>query len=220
MCEHFCHPVCSTACEQVLLVVKVTLREIASEEGFLRLRLQMSGECHLKRLTTIGALKKHRNKQVGLRSGPAPIPSSSLRFGSDRLAYGIATRQLARRVLVSCRRYRKTSLSEARASFARTGRPVAGTARCCATLVVAPEFEEHLRDRDIHGFEELVISGLSQLGHASIRYSSLLCVRRTGLRRYVLLSRSCGADQEDCQSVFRTLWRVHRSWSLAIPAEF
>ena len=36
----------------------------------------------------------------------------------------------------------------------------------------------------------------------------------------MLLARSCGADLEDHQSVFRTLWRVHRSWSLAIPAEF
>ena len=29
-----------------------------------------------------------------------------------------------------------------------------------------------------------------------------------------------GAHLEDCQSVFRAVWRVHRSWSLAIPAEF
>ena len=38
----------------------------------------------------------------------------------------------------------------------------------------------HLRDRDIHGFEELVNGGLSQLGHACIQYSSLLCFRRFG----------------------------------------
>ena len=36
----------------------------------------------------------------------------------------------------------------------------------------------------------------------------------------MLSVRSCGADLEDHQSVFRTLWRVHRSWSFAIPAEF
>ena len=42
----------------------------------------------------------------------------------------------------------------------------------------------------------------------------------SGLRPNVLLARSCGADLEDYQSVFRTLWRVHRSWSLAVPAEF
>ena len=42
----------------------------------------------------------------------------------------------------------------------------------------------------------------------------------SGLRPNVLLPRSCGADLEDYQSVFRTLWRVHRSWSLAVPAEF
>ena len=39
-------------------------------------------------------------------------------------------------------------------------------------------------------------------------------------RRDVLLARSCGADLEDHQSVFRSLWRVHRSRSLPIPAEF
>ena len=37
-------------------------------------------------------------------------------------------------------------------------------------------------------------------------------------RRYVLLARSCDADLEDHQSVFRTLWPVHRSWSLALPS--
>ena len=42
----------------------------------------------------------------------------------------------------------------------------------------------------------------------------------SGLRRCVLLARSCGADLEDHQSVFRTLWRVQRSWSLVIPTEF
>ena len=40
------------------------------------------------------------------------------------------------------------------------------------------------------------------------------------LRRLVLLAKTCGADLKDHQSVFRTLWRVHRSWSLAIAAEF
>ena len=41
----------------------------------------------------------------------------------------------------------------------------------------------------------------------------------SGLIRCVLPTRSCGADLEDRQCVFRTLWRVHRRWSLAIPAE-
>ena len=70
--------------------------------------------------------------------------------------------------------------------------------------------------KDING-------GLSQLGHACIQFSS-----RTGsnghsqlwLEICVLPARSCGADLEDRQSVFRTLWRVHGSWFLAILAEF
>ena len=36
----------------------------------------------------------------------------------------------------------------------------------------------------------------------------------------MLLARSCGVDLEDHQIALRTLWRMHRSWSLAIPAEF
>ena len=71
------------------------------------------------------------------------------------------------------------------------------------------------------GFEEVVNSGLGELGHASGglgpgQAGTLI----SGSRRHVLLARSCGAGLEDHQSVFRTLWRVHRSWSLAIPAEF
>ena len=42
----------------------------------------------------------------------------------------------------------------------------------------------------------------------------------SGLRRYVLLARACGADLKDRQGVLRTLDSVHRSWSLVIPAEF
>ena len=40
------------------------------------------------------------------------------------------------------------------------------------------ELGKYLQDRDIHGFEELVNSGLSQLCHACIQHSSPLCVRR------------------------------------------
>ena len=36
----------------------------------------------------------------------------------------------------------------------------------------------------------------------------------------MLLAKSCGVDLEDHQSVFRTLWRVHRIWSFAVPTEF
>ena len=96
--------------------------------------------------------------------------------------------------------------------------------------VAVTEFEEYLRVRDMPGLEELVSCGLNELGHACIQ-----CLRVcfasgslgldqavtliSGLRRHVLATCSCRADQEE-QSVFRTLWRVHGNWSLAIPAEF
>ena len=103
------------------------------------------------------------------------------------------------------------------------------TAQRCDVAV--SELEKHLRVRDIHGLEELVNHGLNELGHVCIQYlrtcfasgsvgpgqaSTLI----SGLRRYVLLARSCGADLEDHQSVFRTSSHVHRSWSFTTPAEF
>ena len=136
----------------------------------------------------------------------------------------IATRLLAKRIVVSW--HRKTSWTQTRTSFARTGRLVAGrAAHCCATLWTSP-FQNMNCEADIHGFEELVNSGLSQLGHACIQYlrvcfasgglgSGRAGTLISGFRRYVLLARSCGADLEDRQSVFRTIL-----WSLAIQAEF
>ena len=70
--------------------------------------------------------------------------------------------------------------------------------------------------------------GLNELGRVCIQYLRTCFAAGSlgqgqagtllsGLGRYVLLARSCGADLEDHQSVFRTLWRVHRSWSLSIP---
>ena len=50
-------------------------------------------------------------------------------------AYGIATRLLARRIVVTCMRYRKTSWSETRTSFARSRRLCGRrSAHHCATL--------------------------------------------------------------------------------------
>ena len=97
---------------------------------------------------------------------------------------------------------------------------------CC----IAQVFEKYLRVGDIHGLEELVSRGLNELGHLCIQHlrtcfaSGTFGPRQAGtlvsvLRRYVLMAKSCGADLEDHQSVFRTLWRVQRSRSLAIPAE-
>ena len=78
---------------------------------------------------------------------------------------------------------------------------------------------------------ELVSSGLNELGDACIQYLRFCFASGSlepgqpgtlisGLTGNVLLARSGGSDLEDHQSFFRTLWRVHGSWSLAIPAEF
>ena len=63
-----------------------------------------------------------------------------------------------------------------------------------------------------------VSCGLNELGHTCIQYLRV-CFLISGLRRYVLSAPSCGADLEDHQRVFGTLWRVHGSCSLAILAE-
>ena len=88
----------------------------------------------------------------------------------------------------------------------------------------------HLKT-DVHGLAELVNYGVNELGHVCIQYlrtcfaSQSLGPRQAGTlipssRRYVLRARSCRADVKDHQSVFHTLWRVYRTWSLAIPAQF
>ena len=97
--------------------------------------------------------------------------------------------------------------------------------------VAVSELEKHLRVRDIDGLEELVNHGLSELDRVCIEHlrncftsGSLgpgqVGTLISGSRRNRLLARSCGADLEDHQSVFRTWWRMPRCWSPAIPAEF
>ena len=81
------------------------------------------------------------------------------------------------------------------------------------------------RVRDVHGLEDLAIDGLNELGHLCFQYLRTcfavgsLGPGQAGTLMSGLTWRNL-ADLEDRQSVFRTLWRVHRSWSLAIPAEF
>ena len=151
--------------------------------------------------------------------GLATIPSSLLRVGSVRRLGSpcrIATRFLARRIVVSCRRYRKTPWSETRASLRGRDVLVRNVPPTTAQRhdVAVSEFENICLSEDIHGLEELVNHGLNELGHRQGplglgQAGTLIWV----LRRLVLLAKSCGADLKDHQSVFRTLWRVHRSWS-------
>ena len=131
-------------------------------------------------------------------------------------ADGVSTRPWATAV-------RKTSWTKTRTSSATTGRPGAGcSAHFCATIWRGRfGMRNYVRVRDMHGLEELVNHGLNELGLVCIQYlrtcfaSGCLGPGQagtliSGLRGHMLLARSCGADLEDHQSVFRTLWRVHR----------
>ena len=83
--------------------------------------------------------------------------------------------------------------------------------------VAVPEFEEYLRNRDIHGCEKPNPASSIRVCFASGGIGPGQASTLTfGLVHYVLPARSCGADLEDSQNVFRTLCR---SWTLAIPAE-
>ena len=66
MCGRSDHPGSSTAREQVLPVVKMKPRKPTSDD----------------RLKTVDAMKKHRIKNMELRTSPAPSASPSLRVGS------------------------------------------------------------------------------------------------------------------------------------------
>ena len=82
-------------------------------------------------------------------------------------------------------------------------------------------FEKYLQVRDIHGVEPLVSDGLNESDHACVQYlrvcfasgrfgSGQAGTLISGLRRYVLPARPCGAELEDHRSVSRTMWRVSR----------
>ena len=88
--------------------------------------------------------------------------------------------------------------------------------------VAVSEFEEYLRVRDTHGLEEVVRDGPNGFCRACIQYLQV-CFASGSLKKgyagTLISARSSGADPEDRHSVFRTLWRVHRSWFFTIWAE-
>ena len=192
------------------------------------LRLQTSGDGLLKASRTVGAEKERRIKKMGLRTaptrhaGPAKVPSSLHRVGSvrrlgspclwdrDQIAGETnccIVQAISKDILVRSARF----LCEVETSWCMS---------CCPTTaqrddVAVAEFEKYLRVRDIHGLEELFNHGPNELGHLCIQYlrtcfgSGTLGPRQagtliSGLRRYVLLSKSCGGDLEAYQRVFRT----------------
>ena len=82
--------------------------------------------------------------------------------------------------------------------------------------VAASESENNCLSGTSMGSKSSSITGLNELGHLCIQYLRTCSASGTlgpgqagtlisGLRRYVLLARSCGADLEHHQSVFRTL---------------
>ena len=93
------------------------------------------------------------------------------------------------------------------------------------------EFEQFLAVRDIKSVSELAETGLPCLVDWTVRYfrasfhGGCLSASQVGtlfaaLRRYITLVRALGGDLPDPTSHFSVLWRLHRSWSLAIPCEF
>ena len=93
------------------------------------------------------------------------------------------------------------------------------------------EFEQFLAVRDIKSVSELARAGLPCLVDWTVRYlrasfyggclsASQVWTLLAALRRYVTLVRTLGGDLPDPTSHFSVLWRLHRSWALAIPCDF
>ena len=175
ICELSSPPGSSTAREHVLPVVKMKRRKPTSEQD--SLRLQMSGDCLLKTLRTVGATKEWRLKNMGLRTaptrhaGPAPSASSSLRVGS------------VRRLGSPCLPWRNELLYRAggierhlgpKRALPLRGRDVLAQDVLPTTAqrynLAVSEFEKYLRIRDIHWLEELLDHGLRELGHLCVQY--------------------------------------------------
>ena len=203
-------------------------------------RLQMCGNCLVRASKTNGGTRKRRN-QTELLIGPTPhaglatIPSSSLRVGSvrglDSLCQWDRNQTTGEPICCIVDVTSKDILDQNAHILCEDGTSWCRT--CCPRLRndMTWPFQNLMNTSESETFKELVNSGLNQLGRACIQYLRVCFASGSlgqgqgsalisGLRRYVLLAPSCGADLEDHQSVFRTLWRVHRSWPLAIPAEF
>ena len=195
-------------------------------------RLHVCGNCLVRASKTIGGTKKQTELLIGPthHAGLATIPSSSLRVGPVRRLDSLCL----------CDRDQTTGETKRCIGEATSTDILDQNVRflCGDGTSWCETFCPPLRNVVTWPFRNLKI--FANQGHSWTRRagqtrsqrigsclhpisSNVFSVREPlifGLRRYVLLARSCGADLEDHQGVFRTLWRVHRSWSLAIPAEF
>ena len=118
-------------------------------------------------------------------------------------ADGIATRLLARRIVVSCSRFRKTSLSETSASFARSRRLGAGrSAHHCATFCCGRCSSKNICESETSMGSKSSSITVSTDGPSLHHPKTFVFVLRWGpsdrdKQRYVLLAKSCGADLEN-----------------------
>ena len=180
-------------------------------------RLQMCGNYLVRDWKTIGRTRRQTKRLVGPthHAGLATIPSSFLRNGSalrlGPLCLWDHDQNIGETICCIVEVTPKDILDPHAHFFCEDGMSCCRT--CCPPLRYALMWAfQNLRN--IHETE--TITGTknlsSQLGHACIRYSSLLRFRCLGLghtlifglRRYVSPARSCGANVEDCQSVFST----------------
>jgi hypothetical protein len=93
------------------------------------------------------------------------------------------------------------------------------------------KFETWLGDYGIRGTAPLLDAGLDVLVAQVTRYLRHLFANSrgsasevghlvSGLRRLIIVARSLGSTLPDHAPYFRSPWRLHRSWQLAVPSEF
>ena len=92
-------------------------------------------------------------------------------------------------------------------------------------------FEAWLRVRDVRGLDAALELGMETLTQHTVTYlrqafaDGMLSAAQvghllSGIKRFVMLAVALGAPVGDDPVHFRTLWKVHRAWQLAIPPEF
>ena len=194
----------STAREQVLLVVKTNP---TSEED--SLRLQTSGDGLLGALRPFGAKKERRIKKM---EGSSCLWDRDQITGEKRccIVQAISKDILVRNARSFC------EVNTCWKTFCPPLRHVKMWPLQSSKNICESETSMGSKSSSIMVSTNWVISAPTYLRTCSA--SGTLGQGQAGTRR--LLAKSCGADLEHHQSVFRTLWRVHRSWSLAIQAEF
>ena len=162
------------------------------------------------------------------RAGVATIPSSSLPVGSVRRLDSLSLWDLDQTIRRKELLYRGGDIErnpgpKTLTFFARAGCPGAGTCRPPLRNAMTCPFQNlknSCESDTFMGSKNLsTAASINLVMPASSIFESAL--------RQAALGRSSGYSGlmvvliwRTTHSVFRTLWRAHRSWSLAIPAEF